>query len=253
MLAAARNEYVEQAKITASAVLDAQRLATRGAVLVAQSVQTYQAEAVALSLGSLGAVLGEQGIDTAQDAVVAPVALLTGVHDLGGMLVATDTQDALLRLVQTMVRDAGRTARAVDQATRPAVTGYVRSLQPPSCGRCAVLAGHVYRYSEGFQRHPALRLPDDADERGDRQAPRHGPNDHVRAGADPGLSAADVEAVKAGADLAQVVNVRRKAAGLTVGSSVVARAGRLTPQGCLSLATDRADALRLLRRYGYIT
>src|SRR4051812_37279225 len=113
MLVAARNEYVEQAKITASAVLDAQRLATRGAVLVAQSVQTHQAEAVALSLGSLGAVLGEQGIDAAQDAVVAPVALLTGVHDLGGMLVATDTQDALLRLVQTMVRDAGRTARAV--------------------------------------------------------------------------------------------------------------------------------------------
>lgn len=253
MLAAARSEYVEQAKITASAVLDAQRLATRGAVLVAQSVQTYQAEAVALSLGSLSAVLGEQGIDAAQEAVVAPVALLTGVHDLAGMLVATNTQDALLRLVQTMVRDAGRTTRAVDQATRPAVTGYIRSLQPPSCGRCAVLAGRVYHYSQGFQRHPrcdCLMTP--TNETNGKHLVTD-PTSMFEQGQIRDLSAADVEAVKAGADLAQVVNVRRKAAGLTVGSSVMVRAGRLTPQGCLSLATDRADALRLLRRYGYIT
>jgi hypothetical protein len=47
--------------------------------------------------------------------------------------------------------------------------------------------------------------------------------------------------------------VRRKAAGLTVGSSVMVRAGRLTPQACLGLASDRTEALDLLRRYGYIT
>lgn len=32
--------------------------------------------------------------------------------------------------------------------------GYVRVLNPPSCGRCAILAGRFYRWSAGFQRHP---------------------------------------------------------------------------------------------------
>jgi hypothetical protein len=31
--------------------------------------------------------------------------------------------------------------------------GYVRVLNPPSCGRCALLAGRFYKWSQGFQRH----------------------------------------------------------------------------------------------------
>jgi hypothetical protein len=38
-----------------------------------------------------------------------------------------------------------------------------------------------------------------------------------------------------------------------VGSSVVTRAGRLTPEGCALYSSDREDFLRLLRKFGYLT
>jgi len=61
---------------------------------------------------------------------------------------------SLLRIAGTQVQDTGRAAVAVGMATRPSVTGWIRMLNPPSCGRCAVLAGRRYRVSEGFLRHP---------------------------------------------------------------------------------------------------
>jgi hypothetical protein len=68
-----------------------------------------------------------------------------------------------------------------------------------------------------------------------------------------GLSKADTEALQSGADMGQVVNVRRKQAGLTQGSSVLERGGRLTPAGITRVASDDKDeALVLLRRFGYV-
>src|SRR5690606_32784856 len=32
--------------------------------------------------------------------------------------------------------------------------GYTRMLNPPSCSRCAILAGRWFRWNDGFQRHP---------------------------------------------------------------------------------------------------
>lgn len=62
-------------------------------------------------------------------------------------------------LAQTMVQDAGRMAVGLAIASRPRVTGWVRMLNPPSCSRCALLAGRWYRWSSGFRRHPhPLRL-----------------------------------------------------------------------------------------------
>lgn len=252
MLASSLREYDAQQRLTALAVADAQRVATRGAVAIARSVQTYQAAAVALSLGALSGILGEQGVEPVAEATVVSTSLLTGEQPVSAMLTKADSTVAMVRLVETLVRDAGRTARTVDAITRPAVTGYVRSLRPPSCGRCAVLAGRVYRYSQGFQRHPrcdCLMTPTN-DTIGPSLVTR--PQEAFDNGWVRGLSRADTEALQAGADLGRVVNVRRKAAGLVTGSSVMERAGRLTPQGCLALASDRAEQLALLRRYGYI-
>jgi len=61
---------------------------------------------------------------------------------------------SLVRIAGTQVQDTGRAAVAVGMVTRPSVTGWIRMLNPPSCGRCAVLAGRRYRVSEGFLRHP---------------------------------------------------------------------------------------------------
>lgn len=59
----------------------------------------------------------------------------------------------LERIVATQIPDAARAAAGIAIAARPRV-GYVRMLNPPSCSRCAVLAGKWFRYNQGFQRHP---------------------------------------------------------------------------------------------------
>jgi hypothetical protein len=57
-------------------------------------------------------------------------------------------------LAQTTVQDTGRAAVSAGMIARPHIDGYVRVLTLPSCSRCAILAGRVYRWSTGFQRHP---------------------------------------------------------------------------------------------------
>lgn len=53
----------------------------------------------------------------------------------------------------TILSDTSRAVEATGMGVRP-VGGYVRMLEPPSCGRCVVLAGKYYRINDGFQRHP---------------------------------------------------------------------------------------------------
>lgn len=59
---------------------------------------------------------------------------------------------------RTQIADAGRTAVGVAVVARPEVTTWTRMLNPPSCSRCAVLAGKTFRWNQGFARHP-LCLP----------------------------------------------------------------------------------------------
>lgn len=51
------------------------------------------------------------------------------------------------------MQDTGRSAVHSDMWTRPSVKGYVRMLRPPSCARCAILAGRRYWSSQAFKRH----------------------------------------------------------------------------------------------------
>lgn len=53
----------------------------------------------------------------------------------------------------TLLSDTGRASEQLAMGVRP-VTGYVRMLNPPSCSRCAILAGRFYRKNTGFPRHP---------------------------------------------------------------------------------------------------
>jgi hypothetical protein len=59
---------------------------------------------------------------------------------------------ALDAILATQVADAGRIATGVGITARRNV-GYIRMLNPPSCSRCAILAGKFYRWNAGFQRH----------------------------------------------------------------------------------------------------
>lgn len=148
--------------------------------------------------------------------------------------------------VQTLVADTARAAVSVALTARPAVTGWVRMLNPPSCGRCAILAGKAFRWNQGFARHPRCDC-------------RHIPSTEQVAGAlttDPrayfaSLSAAEqtkhfgtagARAVRDGADIGQVVNARR---GMTT-ASVGGRQLRVTTEG----TTRRGVAFQALSRRG---
>lgn len=251
MLRSAADQYVEQQQIAALGLSQARRAGARGTVQAAKVVSRYQAASALLALEFVPLVLSEQGIS--DRAVGRPVveSLVTGSSTVG-LLDQAETDAAFDRLVLSLIADAGRTATSVDMATRPAVTGYVRSLRPPSCSRCAVLAGRVYRYSTGFQRHPrcdCLMTPTNEAIGADLVTD---PTDLLRNGQITGLSKADMQALNDGADLGRVVNVRSKKAGLRVGSSVATRAGRPTPFEIYRTTTTKAEALTLLRRHGYV-
>jgi hypothetical protein len=57
-------------------------------------------------------------------------------------------------ITRTQVADAGRVAVGTAIAARPQVRGYVRMIVGKTCPRCLILAGRVYRWNAGLQRHP---------------------------------------------------------------------------------------------------
>lgn len=126
--------------------------------------------------------------------------------EAGGHLLATITQTALI--------DTQRMAKAVAGLMRPK-TLYVRMANPPCCARCAILAGKRGYWDKPFLRHPGcdctqVAVPDDG------SIHFEGPGFDVQAYWDS-LSAADQDkvftksgaaAIRAGADINQVVNSR---------------------------------------------
>lgn len=200
-------------------------------------------EAVAL-------MLAQQDIDIAADALLNTEAFTTDVTTFERMLedIATDWQ--FDQIVASLTQDAGRAAEGVAIAARQNV-GHVRLLSPPSCSRCAVLAGRVYRYSSGFLRHPGCdcvmisTLVANPDFNQD-------PVDLMERGLVTGLSKADQQAIRDGADFGQIVNVRLRKAGMTESGRVLSRRGRPTPERIYRDTTTREEALTALQAAGYL-
>lgn len=232
------------------------------AALQAQGVQAEAAGAVVTS-----ALAG-----VASDGRPLPTLLLNPViatktailHGADAPRAMATGQASLEMLLRTQVADAGRVADGVAIAARPK-TGYVRMLVGDSCPRCAILAGRFYRYSSGFQRHPqcdCLQIPSQEDTAGDFTTD---PRVAFAEGRIHGLSVDDTRAIRDGADMAQVVNAHSgmyTASGVKATRSGATRHGlagmrlkgatRLMPESIYQLATDRDDAIRLLRMHGYI-
>lgn len=126
---------------------------------------------------------------------------------VGAALVAAGQRLAMY--AQTSVADTARSSVAAGMAARPHATGYYRALRPPSCSRCAILAGRFYKWNAGFKRHPRcdcvhtpVNEPDDRFEYDAHAA--------IAAGQVTGLSKADLKAiVEHGANPAQVVNAKQ--------------------------------------------
>jgi hypothetical protein len=163
-------------------------------------------------------------------------------------------------ITRTQVADAGRTSVGTAIVARPEVTGWVRMLVGSSCSRCIQLAGRVYRWNQGFERHPgcncrhipyAESIPGDV-----RTNPRAYFDDLDQAEQDKIFTKAGAEAIRAGADISQVVNARQgmQTADGRLYTTVNARKRpRLMPEQIFRDAKNREDAIRLLKLHRYIT
>ncbi|MFI6105835.1 hypothetical protein [Streptomyces sp. NPDC051310] len=193
---------------------------------------------------------------------------------------------AFLEMVtRSLIADAGRIADMAGMIARPRVVTYVRVVELPACPRCIILAGAEYSLSEGFLRHPrcdctmAPRRPGDTWELASPKQlyEQMSPEQQRKAFGRPAA-----RAIGDGADLAQVVNARR---GMTTATRyrrtvqattegttrrglygsrraqfekipgnryATATAPRLLPEEIYRQADNRAHAIRLLRRYGYL-
>lgn len=200
--------------------------------------------------------------------------------------------------VQSEIIAAGADAASVEIAAGNEWTNYVRVLHLPSCDRCVILAGRIYRDLDGFPRHPncdcqhwpveswaeaeaagLVTDPQVAFDRDQIKTRRKNKKTGVYELRDS-LSVADMQAIRDGADIQEVVNAKRgggtRPRGMTnaitpeiFGRTVKAtlegttrRAAwrkahpnlpiRLRPESIYEHAKDREDVLRLLRLYGYI-
>lgn len=223
----------------------------KGSVAVAGVVAAHQIANAQTSQAAVAEMLAEQKIDSIAEAILNLASFTTDAATVDRMVSQVDTDLEFDRLVASIVTDAARAAESVATAVRPNIY-HVRYLSPPSCGRCAILAGRIYRWSDGFQRHPGCdcsMIPTTVASPLVQDVDALVANGQVR-----GLSKDDLQALRDGADLSQIVNVRSRKAGLLDAGHALTRGGRPTPAGIYRLAgDDRDEALRLLARYGFIT
>lgn len=102
----------------------------------------------------LGFARGSSGLPLADVAATVPAMVKRSIGQ-GAERVALSRGLSLMEgITETLIADAFRLATAAEMTVRPDVTTWTRVLNPPSCGRCAVLAGKVFRWDASFPRHP---------------------------------------------------------------------------------------------------
>lgn len=315
-LTRARNHYRNQQKVALAGVR-AVRLAVKAApnrsaatAAAATTLSTYQLASATNGARTMAAEAG-RGLLSTPAAFAGTTQLGWPVETPLLTILNRATQDfqtevdrlaeellaSLDLFVQSEIIAAGADAASVEIAAGPEWTNYVRVLDLPSCDRCVILAGRIYRDLDGFPRHPkcdcqhwpvtswaeaeAAGLVTDpmvAFDRGQIGGNVIQPDGSVVF--KPSLSKADTQAIHDGADIQEIVNAKRgggrRPQGMTnaitaeiFGRTVKATTEgttrraewrrkhpnlpiRLRPESIYEHAKDRADALRLLRLYGYI-
>lgn len=286
MLQSALEHYRRQQRITVAAVLAARKANPRQ---LAELVTAFQILAARDALAAVPLMLAEQGIDTSAQADVSATSVVGTASDgrpLSSLFEQAADSSALSLMVATQVQDAARAAAGLGIAVRPQVTGYARMLNPPSCSRCAILAGKFFKWNTGFQRHPKCdcRHIPSTEARGDDLTTNPDTYFHSLSPAEQDriFTKAGAQAVRDGADLGQVVNARRGMATMQFGknAALITREGatsrglagkrlgalrkvegekyrrsgkpRVMPETIYAVARDRADAIRLLKLNGFI-
>lgn len=200
-------------------------------------------------------------------------AVKTEVTDAGTVA----DQVALISAQRTGVESVPASGEVERNNGRTSKYGWVRMLQPPSCGRCVLLAGRFYRWNDGFERHPncdCRHIPVLESMSGDvRVDPVKYFNSLRPAAQEKYFGVANSAAINAGGDFYMVMNAALRKGGLyTVGKRRYTREGttkrgfyrstteagrqrqkRPTPYQIMKDARgDQEAALRLLKRFGYV-
>ena len=222
MLNSALDHYRRQQRIATAGLVAARRAKRRGSRAVAEAVVAFQVLAATDAIGAVPAMLEEQGIDPDPQGQVVPTVFAGTASDgrpLPSLFEQAANDFAFDLMVVTQLQDVARAAGGAATANSYGAQGYVRMLNPPSCSRCAILAGRFYRWNDGFLRHPKCdcrHIPSTEALSGDL---RLDPNAYFESLAPAEQSRiftnAGAKAIRDGADIGQVVNARR---GMSVGA-----------------------------------
>lgn len=168
----------------------------------------------------------------------------------------------LTMVTLTTLADTRREVYAADIVQRPTLTGYVRMLNPPSCGRCVILAGKWFRWNEGFQRHPrcdCAHIPASENVGGDL---RTDPYEYFKSltpeQQEKQFGRIEARAIRDGADIYRVVNISgvpgSPGRGLATAKAarIYGTPSRLTIDDIYRQAGTRTNAIRMMREEGYI-
>ena len=207
-LDSAVRHYRVSAALAAQAATEALKVRSLDLLGSANVLVAFQVAQVMFAQRAVGQMLTEQNIDADAAAALSPLAFTTSPDAFRDMATTIDTDWQFKQLVASLVQQVGRSAEGVAITTRPRV-GWVRMLTPPSCSRCAILGGRFYRWSDGFQRHPGcdcIHLPTTQD---DASGFLTDPGALAEEGLVTGLSKAEMQAVRDGADMNQIVNSHR--------------------------------------------
>lgn len=205
-------------------------------------VAAGQQETASAALAAVPEMLAEQGIGSDVDG--SPLArslsyVASDGRSIDGLMDYTRspevTRSQFDQIVLTQLADVGRAASLLGSLVRPAVSGYVRMLETPSCSRCVILAGKFFKRNTGFQRHPKCdcrHIPSNENVAGDiRTDPNAYFNSLSKAEQDRTFTNAGAEVIRNGADIGQVVNAR---AGMSTAQQALrGPGGRITASGRL--------------------
>jgi hypothetical protein len=168
---------------------------------------------------------------------------------------------ALDMYVHTQVADAARGGASVAITARPKVQ-WCRMVNPPCCSRCAILAGRIYKYNQGFQRHPRCDCRHIPTTVANPEAVGSSVKALFDGGHVKGLRESQRQASADGADPINVINADRrvfrngkyvsKTQGMYTTEATKRGQRRLSPEGVYRIASDREEALKLLREHGYL-
>lgn len=256
-LESANRFYTRQQRLIAMAIAQARRSwSTKRYAGLLALLFLLQRENSQNSLDYMPDLLEELGIDAPATASPNPQTLVgwsSAGAPLQNYVEAAPSLPMLQQLVATEIYDIGRITQQMDMVARPTIAGSIRYLNPPSCGRCTILAGRFYPYSGDFARHEncdCFMVPVDREIKASDLLTD--PEAAFEAGEVKGLSKADMEAIRDGADMASVINVRSRRAGLRVSGRVLERGGRITPEGIYAVTRNRDDAIEMLTNAGYM-